>query len=215
MSTQTHSWLLGWPRRRTDSSPWIHTDLQDSVQRRPWDHQQVCLHQERVRLYIPSHAHAHTHMHPQMSLIASVFVIPMCRINQVVSELLCSIVICLEIYILTFGPLKGPNCVFTEKLQGALFLGFVFTHSGAAVRILCCLKHILDCDSTHFYSKWDSLKQPLPSMHGHVIQVNKSKQHNSCSEFGPIWKYWRLRDWRGMGSVCTGPNSIFNPKRKV
>lgn len=50
-----------------------------------------------------------------------------------------------------------------------------------------CL-HILDCDSTDLYSKWDSLKQPSPSMHGHVIQEEKSEQDNSCLEFGPIWE---------------------------
>lgn len=52
-----HSWLLGRPRRRADGSPWIHTDLQDSVQRRHWDHQQVRLHQEWVRV--------RTHLNPQ------------------------------------------------------------------------------------------------------------------------------------------------------
>lgn len=62
-----HSWLLGRPRRRADGSPWLHTDLQDSVQRRHWDHQQVRLHQEWVRLRTPSRAHARTYMNPQRS----------------------------------------------------------------------------------------------------------------------------------------------------
>lgn len=60
------------------------------------------------------HTHTHICTHNCLSLIASIFVIPMCRINQVVSELLCSVVMCLEIYILTFGPLKGPNCVLLD-----------------------------------------------------------------------------------------------------
>lgn len=60
-----HSGLLGWPRRRADGSPWIHTDLQDSVQRRHWDHQQVRLHQEWVRLYTLARARVRTHLNPQ------------------------------------------------------------------------------------------------------------------------------------------------------
>lgn len=61
MSTLNHSWLLGRPRWRTNRSPWIHADLQDSVQRCYWDHQQVCLHQEWVCSSTASHMHICTH----------------------------------------------------------------------------------------------------------------------------------------------------------
>lgn len=54
-----YSWLLGRPRWRTNRSPWIHPDLQDSVQRCHWYHQQVCLHQDGVRWF------THKHMVPQ------------------------------------------------------------------------------------------------------------------------------------------------------
>lgn len=43
-----HSWLLGWARWRTNCPPRIHPDLQNTLQRCDWNHQQIRLHQEWV-----------------------------------------------------------------------------------------------------------------------------------------------------------------------
>lgn len=80
---------------------------------------------EYVNTHLQLHTYAHICTHKCLSLIATVFVPSLCWINPVVSEYLCLFVTCLYTYILTFGPLKGPNCVFIEKLQGALLLRLV------------------------------------------------------------------------------------------
>lgn len=94
------SWLLGWPRRRTDCSPWIHADLQDSLQRRHWDHQQICLHQESVRS--PTHGRmlTWTFIYEHLSFCDYYLGGTCCSTSLV----LCSLVF-------FFCPLKRPNSV--------------------------------------------------------------------------------------------------------